>query len=624
MQKTKKKLIIIGISLIIIAIILQSIGVLTIKPQYDTTFGTGQAIDTKSKNYEVKAKGNAEGKTFLWCKNDRDEWLGGELLDSSRYIVSWMPDEYSVAITAQCQADFSALYQKAECGNVLWIKLYATVPNVLFSYYYWVVDYYDIYNNKKTIMNGKLDTSNWFNNQMIKLIRGKPRNYFTNRGDLYTGDGDPGFDRNGALKDVSWSTWTKSSTYPLTTDTLVFRLIGNRVGKIHVSCYFHVAFRKNSNNDYNFWETDKWCQWDWMTDDVLVSEDWAYLPSGRGAVRIESTSAIGTKGSDTADGTGVIYTKYVFEENSEVQISVDTGYSGLSLEPNQDTQLPTGGYGDPWEVAIYNQYGEKVWSQRLGDGLKGWTYKYKIPPGSFVKGGQNEWKVVLSNTLFDQSETRYFVVDSLEKIPGKVDLHVDKASFNQWDQVYVEMIAEANPEGTGQISYFRFWAKYDSEYSTSYAVFPLNLPAQGTGNTYRATYNFQVTKGDKDVVLLAQAFDKDGRAGPESKKTILVEQKIPEPVVPGPGEHICWKCVGNTAIAKTFPDSVKCGEGTASDYPYNEKPNCGGELISANNMWLIGAFIGIIAIGIVSYIFISGKRPTFLRKLPRRRRREEY
>lgn len=624
----QKKLVVAIASFLAIVFILQSAGVIElglIQPQ-EVAYGTGQPIDTQSKNYDVEGKYNILGKEFIWCKNDRDEWLGGELLDSSRYIVSWMPDEQSVAITAQCQADFSGMRQKAEIGTLIFWKIYGYVPNALFSYYYWVVDYYDIYNNKKTIMNGQLDSSSWMNNQMIKLIRGKPRNYFTNRGDLYTGDGDPGFDRNGALADVFWSTWVNDGTYPLTTDTLVMRLIGNRVGKINVKCYWHVAYRSSTDNNYNFWETDKWAQWDWQTDDVLVSEDWAYLPSGRGAVRIESTNAIGSEGSDTADGTGIVYTKYVFEENQEIQISVDTGYSGLSLEPNQETQLPTGGYGDAWEVGIYDQYGQKKWSQRLGDGLKGWTYKYKIPAGSFVKGGQNEWKVVLSNSLFDQAETRYFVVDSLEKVPGRVTLNADKDTFDQWDTVYVEMLADANPDGTGQISYFRFWAKYGSEYSTRYAVFPINLPATGSGTSYRATYNFQVTKGEEDIVMMAQAFDSDGRAGPEGKDTAWVEQEIPEPVVPGPDEHVCWRCYNNYPESQTFPDDVACGEGDAADYPYESRPDCGGgggDFVLPVDTMVIVAIVAIIILGVAFYIFMNrrsgGGKLMFPRPKPRYR-----
>lgn len=112
-----------------------------------------------------------------------------------------------------------------------------------------------------------------------------------------------------------------------------------------------------------------------------------------------------------------------------VDIRVDTGYSGTALNPGED------GYGAGWTLMIYNGAGTAIATyDSIPDAKEGYpmashpltktlyrnskgTVAFEIPKGSFVPGRHdlNTWKVVLKNTLFKQSETELFVVDSLEK-----------------------------------------------------------------------------------------------------------------------------------------------------------------------------------------------------------------
>lgn len=53
-----------------------------------------------------------------------------------------------------------------------------------------------------------------------------------------------------------------------------------------------------------------------------------------------------------------------------------------------------------------------------------------------------------------------------------------------------------------------------------------------------------------------------------------------EPEPPEEGYHACWKCDGYTPVYKEFLESIECGTGEASDYPYTEMPDCGTEPFS--------------------------------------------
>jgi hypothetical protein len=559
MQKQSK--IIILASLIAIGILFLSFTQTTLFFPQD--YDTGRTVNTTStKNTITATTGNIlVGTTYLTVENRLNHNDLGELLDSTRYITSWQPNQYSVPITAKCDMNFNTRW------GYLWCYL-RDFPDTMIRDYYWDVTYTDVSGNSIKVIDGKNfiggagDPS--VKTDYVYIIRGYPRRNFPNV-----------IDTSFAMTDTSgvtgtWYSWANSpaaeESYTLETETLVFAMKGDRVGTLNVKCILaDSAYADHDEVPFpcvRIFET---------TGPVILSEDNAYLPSGRGEVRVESVGAIRSEGREQTEETGIVYTKYVFEEGSTVKFSVDTGYSGAILEPDQQAQGFTGG----WVLQIIDSGGNTRWVKDIPDGVKNYPVEYNIPAGSFIPNdpNDNEWMVVLSNTLFDQSESRLFVVDTYQKIPGKTTITVDANQVDQFDFITWTASASPNPEGTNEIHHFRIWAVYGHPTSTDYALTVRNYPATRTDGTYVATDNFQVIKGDKNVYIVAVAVDSEGRAGVEGTNYVYVKQVIPS------------------------PDGLP-------DIP----------LILSQNIWLVLGIIIVAVVGTILYLYQKKGPISFLRR----------
>lgn len=510
---------------LIIAVVVVALLIFSNNPTFNplaNDYGTGRVINTTSTRATISAdsdSGIVKG-TFLTVTNTENyvdptiERETGELLDSDRYVVSWAPGERSKAITAKCDMTFLTKYE------YVWSYL-KECPTTVVGDYYWQVTYTDLAGKKTVIIDGKnftggaADTS--IKTDYVYLVRGYPRRNFPN---LVSSGLDFTYVDSG--KKITLYTWAKTFTGVLETDTLVFEMKGNRIGSLNIKCMLGAYAYAHHDDWIGPIPTNRVYATYTPPPEIVLSEDNCYLASGRGEVRIESTNAISNEGGAKADGTGITYTKYVYEEGSTVTFGIDTGYSGTSLNPDQD------GYSEGWRLDIVNDKGLTVKTQKLADGLKNYKYSFTIPTGSFSCGSSNEWMVTLSNTLFDQSEARIFVVDSFAKIPGKTTAKPNKNQYNQWDIVTITLSATSNSAG-GDIKQFRVWATYDSATSTNYAMTARNIPATKSGTTFTATVTFQVIKGDKNVYFTAVAQNVCNRAGPEGECTVYVKQVIPTP-----------------------------------------------------------------------------------------------
>ena len=462
-------------------------------------WGTGLNIDTDTQYYEHKGFYNHKGD--LWLKTD----ISVEQLDSDRYIVAWQPGQDSVKIvtTAHIKA---RNYWHAVGG----------CPDFFFGQYALEVEYIDTSGHTYKIIDGM---NNWYDTDYVHITSGKIQGNLANM--IYKREtelctcldivgnpfGDDTWTYPYVVQGQGWGVWSNYET-PATS----FQIKGQHVGAIRV---YYILETAEINGI-------QCAGGKWYSATNLISEDSAYLPSGDGEIRVLGTGNIGTEGTETTPETGEVYTKYVFEEGSTVHFEVDAMFSGTKLEPDQE------GYGYGWELRIYKPgVNGPVFRKAIPDDVRNFPVEYTIPEGSFVPGGNNEWKVELWNTLFMQKETRLFVVDKLEKTPGPTTVQTDKKNYIEGEEVTITMTAYANPNGTGEISRFKVWAKYDSEDSTDYAMETRYVTATHvSGLLYRATTSFVLDKGDKYVYIMATAMDRDNRHGDVGTKQIFSEEVV--------------------------------------------------------------------------------------------------
>ena len=483
-------------------VVLGAVIILVLSTQFHlfgNDWGTGLNIDTDTQYYEHKGFYNQKGKLYMYTNTNIEQ------LDSDRYIVAWQPGQDSVKINCEGHLKTRNYYYGPP----------ATAPDFLVGQYAWVVQYEDTSGHFRTVINGIKD---WYDTDYIHITAGQIQGnlaniiyqhfpYIYNNINPFGDDtwaSLPGGPLNGV---PGWTDWGDTTIPQIT-----FQIKGQHVGAIRIYCVLEIA-EINGIQGINA---------KWMPSTNLVTEDWAYLPSGDGEIRVLGTGNIGTEGTETTPETGKVYTKYVFEEGSTVHFEVDAMFSGTSLEPDQD------GYNYGWELRIYKPgVNGPVFRKAIPDDVRNFPVEYTIPEGSFVPGGNNEWKVELWNTLFMQKETRLFVVDKLEKIPGPTTVQTDKTNYIQGDTVTITMTAYANPNGTGEISRFKVWAKYDSPTSTDYAMETRYVTATHvSGLLYKATTSFVLGKGDKYVYIMATAMDRDNRHGDVGTRQIFSEEVV--------------------------------------------------------------------------------------------------
>lgn len=531
--------------------------------QSSNNYGTGLSINTKAVyTTQTKPEEYKKGGTWLSAPTDMVGGLpiGREPFAKDKYIVSWMPNEMSELITLRADFDYSCLPMQLGAGGIL-----GTIGATFLGCYFVKVIYVDTSDKEITIIDTKDGINEnhdlWDTNyvEMVKAHFPPDSRHVNDQGYQFPGaqygnlqkQGAWIFERVGSDATVSkmtfantmastgWGTsgvgsWWDKPIITIPTDTFEFYMKGLRTGALKVSYGVTSAYLQQDGiaGWHGTWH------YRGATDNVLT--DACYLASGAGDVQILSTGHIPesplqeSEQKEMKDSTGKStwgnwYTKYVFEEGQQIQIGVKTGYSGTSLNQGDI------GYGEPWTLAIYNSQGTQVATIPVADNFNG-QKPYTIPAGAFIPGGNNEWKVVLKNTLFDQAEVVLFVVDSLKKVPGPVKASIDKSQYLEGDTVILSLSAMANPSGTREITSFWVDIKYGSASSVYHVSgFPKLLSAQkksSTNLTYVATYSFPLENMrpvtlDK-LYIRTHAIDKDGRAGVEGEIVgVYVQQRVP-------------------------------------------------------------------------------------------------
>jgi hypothetical protein len=528
-MRNKSLLVLLLTFLIVVAIVISSTDFITIQSDY----GTGLNIDTDTQYFpKTRTYDPHKGKLMV---GEPLSTVGGaeirrEMLYKDKYVVSWMPGEYSELITLRTDFEYYA-----QIGDILWGWLGRYDSNFLGAYYY-VMHYVSPSGDETKILDMKygVDSTHLWDDDYISMVTERwPEDQAQIAGRGYKLPNKeykniPSDDTYKNIKPMKKACWLPlgSKKQTMQTDTIEFHMKGMLVGALKVE--LHVDLGQVDDSPwigYNYY----------LTTGYKVAEDACYLASGAGDINIlgvgakEPADELERETNEMTSGQvslGDFYLPYVFEEESTVKIEVDTGYSGSSLYQGEE------GYGEPWELAIYDGEGVQRKSYTLQDNLRGKVISYPIPTGAFVKGGNNEWRVVLRNHLFDQAQTRIFVIDDYEKAPSSVTVNFDQSRYEEFDDVYVTMEATANPEGAGDIAYFVVIAKYGTAGSID-LILHKQISAIKTGDVYKAAITISLptrptTKSN--LYVRVHAVDSDGRASGGVEKNAYVAKKSVSPI----------------------------------------------------------------------------------------------
>jgi len=474
-----RKIIIIGVVLAVVLGLLISdyIGL------FGEDYGTGLTIDTNTRKYEIYGNYNVKDKKIFYTDPN---W---EQLDSDVYITSWLPNENSMKIITTAK-----FYLSGHNGGVAPFSF----PDIFFGQYAWVVQYIDTSNRQHTIINGRY---NWIDTDYVSIVQGNICGNIP--GKNYNSQG--GWVEGNIFGENTWF-YVPSEGWAwehIQTPTLSFVIKGNKIGAIKVSCILEYA--EMDGNPYLGGKAH--------AGEILASEDWAYLAPGIGKVDVLGVDSIRQEGTTYTEGTNRVVPLYVFEEGSTVHLSVDTGYAGAT----------TGEKG--WRLAIYKPTQTQplaVWW--LEDDLRGYEITWTIPKGTWTPGGleANRLEVHLTNTVINQAEVTFMIVDNISKIPGKPTIETDKPKYIEGETVTLTLTAEANPITQASIKTFYVEVRYNNPFSADFDKF--YVPAHYVGDsTYKGTTTFEAVQSGT-LIIYAWSWDVEGRYSDRADKYIEVEQ----------------------------------------------------------------------------------------------------
>lgn len=261
-----------------------------------------------------------------------------------------------------------------------------------------------------------------------------------------------------------------------------------------------------------------------QTTTEILSTDYVFLISGEGNVDIVDPQ-----------------TRYIAGEDT-IRFRVDTGYSGYT---QGGTYTSRG-----WELKVYDNYGniKKTWY--IDDDKQGARYDrnnnpldFPIPEDAVSSGQSHTWRVVLTNTLFDQDDEAFFAItkEELAQAPDIKPILFSETSYELGDTVVITLEGIPNPEGRNTVDGFLVNIMYGTDGMDYIEGYHLKYIS---ATNYKSTISFEAAKGDIYITVEAWAFDYPEASGGimSEKETahIWVKENIPSPVT----QEINWIIVG--------------------------------------------------------------------------------
>ena len=295
---------------------------------------------------------------------------------------------------------------------------------------------------------------------------------------------------------AGWSQSFQCDNKQFLAEPLEIELKGPHVGKLKVEFVAFVG-------------TDNWPNARYLTAHVFQSDE-IEMRAGTGSVTVHA--------SDQWDGY------YIFEEGDTVYFDIQTGYSGRCDGEPQSTW---------WNLKLYDNFGDLVTDQGypmlLNDDWNG-QKSYTLSDIAYNPTGENCWKVVLNNGLFNQEEQDFYIT-IFELMPSITNISYSKTSYQPGETIVATCSAFGNPNGTGEVYEFRVRAKYVG--STSYLFDNYILATDIGNNKFQAVASFAAALSNVIVETRAWAFDAPhatgGLAGPAGTRNVYIS----DPSAPG-------------------------------------------------------------------------------------------
>lgn len=520
---------------LVIAVLAVAISIIAIDSQQaPLAYNTGFTVDTETKGFVWDNNGQWTSANCVFGPNEDEDgngpwntyetsgevnwfdqygaaWWGKELVTgiSDVVVTAWYPGVYgqSVPFTLQgrvcnpCTNNWgfrefglSRYYytiEKKEAGDSDWVKILARTPDEINGLW---VDGSWIH----------IDSTNWLDNgiytQIPKLFSGA--GYHDKSGGLY--------DQGRANYLRSWFKETDSCApgewINGLGESLTIRIKGSHVGVLRIKFYAEVAHDESGAPGF-----DGEC----FPPGHAFQTDYLYMASGQGSIEVTDLAGI---------------PEDLFEPGDTAVFELDTGYSGQ-----------TQGNSLGWQLGLWDQNGNEYTGQAqlpdgsyvnfpvsVGDNKVSYKVKWVIPTGA----GNGMWTVKLINTLFQQDETWVFTIEDSATAPGKPSISFydtsgqPKTEYAAGEIVVVRLSAQANPDGTGEITKFFVNAKYMG--SSTYLYNPgFTLASPSSGLTYTGTFQFQNLVGD--MVIEAYAVSVDSQNGYSGSTTATVYSNDDDP-----------------------------------------------------------------------------------------------
>ena len=250
----------------------------------------------------------------------------------------------------------------------------------------------------------------------------------------------------------------------------------------------------------------------------VTSIDYCYLISGWGNVDLALSQ-----------------TRYIAGEDT-VKFKVDTYYSGYT----QGGEYSSNG----WKLKLYDNTGGLVKEWDIDDDKQGTRYDnsgnlldYFIPESAVQTGQSHTWRVVLTNTLFDQDDETFFTV-TLEELlgaPGIKPIEFNQQGYQVGDKARITLEGIPNPLGKNYVDGFLVNVMYGTD-GTDY-ILDYHNKYVSVSSSNKVVLEFTCAKGDTYICVEAWAFD-----APEATGGIMSEKQADcgwvEEFEPEPGEDM--------------------------------------------------------------------------------------
>jgi len=446
-----------------------------------------------------------DGNTGSWwgCLprlNNHKHWFFGyplgEMIVPEHIVTSWDPDGNSMTVVLNAQGAIPG----NDPGPIPF-----TIPNPLLSAPWWQVEVWDYSSSSWLILTDEDGPTGAYNNWITNKQAGEwgyqDTNGWLGMGGPLTGlwdDPNTGKCSNSLtwynginiidIDNDNVNNWDDDNNI-LECSPITFEINGPKETILRAKMISRV-----------FWSKDAGCDPNCLSEFVWV-EDYCALVRGEASIVIDPSP---NPGYPT-----------IFEEGQTMKINIGTDYAGSSDSGDGRWRFVT---FDPDGVEAGSDISLKLpdGSTRPGtfylDDLTGggsqlhnYQVTWDIPSGISDNYDTKKWEFTIENTLFDKAYENAIVTVEGGSDDGPINCQIEITNKDADDlERHIEMSADGNPDGTGEVSYFELDCRADGIQFLEVEV--LAQKVYGTTNSYQAPADI-VVPHECDLVVYCRAYD---------------------------------------------------------------------------------------------------------------------